>query len=137
MPERLVDRLSRPPDLSRDEPMSRQIADAIWVAVVQGALMTGERLPTTRQLAVELGISPRSVQRAYAELEERGVVSARPGEGTFVSLKPPDEAELERHQKFAELCRDTFRETRELGFGVDDLIDSLTEFRAIERGEPE
>ena len=117
--------------------MSRQIADSIWVAVVQGSLMTGERLPTARQLAVELGISPRSVDRAYQELEERGVVAARPGEGTFVSLKPPNEAELARHQKFADLCRQTFRETRDLGFGVDDLIDALTEFRAIERGEPE
>ncbi|MEX2570885.1 MAG: GntR family transcriptional regulator [Gemmatimonadota bacterium] len=115
-----------------DEPLSHLIVDDIWLAVVEGTLTTGERLPTARQVAVGLGVSPRTVERAYRELEDRGVVATRPGEGTFISLKPPSEAERERHRRFAALCRETYDRAQDMGFRVNDLIDSLAEFRSIE-----
>ena len=133
----LVDRLTTRLAADINEPISRQIADDVWLAVVQGALDSGDRLPTSRELAIALGVSPRSVDRAYRELEERGVVATRQGQGTFISLHPPPEAELARHQRFDALCRDIFERARELGYSVDDLIDALAEFRAIERGVPE
>lgn len=105
--------------------------------MVEGVLATGQRLPTSRQLAIALGISPRSVERAYKELEERGVLATRVGEGVFISLQPPSHAELERHQRFADLCRETFARAADLGFDVDDLIDAFADFRSVERGEPE
>lgn len=115
-----------------EEPVSRVIVDDVWLGVVEGTLEIGERLPTAREMAVELGISPRVVERAYAELAERGVVASRPGEGAFISLQPPPEAEHARHRRFADLCRETFDQARELGFTVDDLIDSLAEFRSAD-----
>lgn len=117
--------------------MSKLIVDDIWLAVVEGTLGSGERLPTARQIAVGLGVSPRTVDRAYRELEERGVVATRPGEGTFISLAPPTAEERERHRRFGELCRRSFEEARELGFTVDDLIDALVEFRSIEKNPSE
>lgn len=116
------------------QPASVAMTDHIWLAVVEGTLSTGERLPTTRELAVALGVSPRSVERAYQELQSRGVVAIRPGEGAFVSLRPPPEEDLVRHREFDGLCRETFDRARELGFNVDDLIEALSEFRSIERG---
>lgn len=133
----LVDRLAGRLAPGSGEPLSRQLADSIWLAVVEGVLASGERLPTSRQLSIALGISPRSVERAYQDLEERGVLATRVGEGIFISLQLPSETELERHQKFAELCRETFARARDLGFNVDDLIDAFAEFRSVERGEPE
>jgi GntR family transcriptional regulator len=126
---RLADRLAA----GVDQPISRLIVDDVWLAVVDGTLSSGDRLPTARQIAIQLGVSPRTVELAYEELETRGVVATRPGEGTFISLRPPPEAERERHGRFAELCRDTFDRAAELGFGVDDLIAALTEFRSVER----
>lgn len=116
-----------------DEPISQVIVDEIWHAVVEGGLESGERLPTSRQLAVHLGVAPRVVERAYAELEARGVVATRAGEGTFISLQPPLEAEHERHRELAELCREAFERAARLGFRVDDVIDLLAEYRTIER----
>ena len=113
------------------------IVDDVWLAVVEGTLETGERLPTARQVAVALGVSPRVVEGAYRELETRGVVATRPGEGTFISLAPPPDQERERHRRFAELCRAAFEEARDLGFGVDELIDALAEYRGIERDRPD
>ena len=110
-------------------PIAHQIVENIWLAVVEGVLDTGERLPTVRQLAIALGVSPRTVERAYGQLEERGVITSRPGEGTYVTLAAPSEEEQARHRAFAELCRDTVKRARELGYGADELIDALTDYR--------
>lgn len=121
---------------SRGEPASQVIADELWFRVVSGELESGERLPTPRELAVALGLNPRSVGRAYRALQDRGVVVTRAGEGTFVSLHPPREQELERSRAFAELCQQAYDRAVELGFGVDDLLDALAEYRSADRGGP-
>jgi GntR family transcriptional regulator len=126
---RLAARLAECPS----EPVAGLIVEDVWLAVVDGSLASGERLPTARQLAIGLGVSPRSIERAYAELERRGVLATHPGQGTFVSLAPPDEAERERHHRFAQLCRRTVEEAERLGFGVDELLDALAEFRTARR----
>jgi DNA-binding transcriptional regulator YhcF (GntR family) len=117
-------------------PVSRLVVDEIWLAVVEGTLDVGQRLPTTRELAIGLGISPRHIERAYDELERRGVIVTRPGAGTFVSLVPPSEEEHAHHQQFAELCNATVRRAAELGYDVGDLIDALAELRTPERSLP-
>lgn len=129
---RLATRLADQPG----EPMAHVIAEDIWLAVVKGRLGTGERLPTQRELAIALGVSPRTVERAYAELGRRGVTAAQPGAGTFVSLVPPDEAAHARYRDLAALCRDTVARADELGFGVDDLLEALAEYRAETRRGP-
>jgi DNA-binding transcriptional regulator YhcF (GntR family) len=114
-------------------PVALQIVENIWLAVVDGTLETGERLPTVRQLAIALGVTPRAVERAYRQLQERGVVSTRPGEGTFVALVPASAEEQARHREFAALCREAVQRAHGLGYGVDELIDALTDYRAEEQ----
>ena len=123
--ERLATRLAG----GAGQPVATLIVEDIWLAVVDGSLEVGERLPTARELAVALRVSPRAVERAYEELERRGVIATWPGEGTSVSLTRPSEAELERRKELAELCREAVERARALGFGVDDLTEGLAEFR--------
>jgi GntR family transcriptional regulator len=111
------------------EPIGRLIVDEVWLAVIEGTMPSGERLPTSRQVAIRLGISPRTVEQAYEELEARGVVATRPGEGSFISLNLPSDADRERHRRLSELCREALDRATDLGFGVDDLIAGLTEYR--------
>lgn len=115
-----------------EKPIAHRIVEHIWLQVVEGALATGERLPTARQLAVSLNVSPRTVERAYTQLEQRGVIATRRGEGTFVSLVPPSEEERARHRAFAALCQETVERARELGFDVEDVIDAMSDFRGLE-----
>ncbi|WP_282610118.1 PLP-dependent aminotransferase family protein [Pelagibius sp. Alg239-R121] len=69
--------LKRPAYLS----LSEQFAEAI----AEGALSAGERLPTHRQLAYDLGLSIQTVSRAYDELSRLGLVTGETGRGTFVA----------------------------------------------------
>jgi molybdate-binding protein/DNA-binding transcriptional regulator YhcF (GntR family) len=66
-------------------PIYRQIADEIRQMVATNRLRPGERLPTVRQLARNLALSPGTVARAYIELEQEGVVESRRGGGTMIA----------------------------------------------------
>jgi GntR family transcriptional regulator/MocR family aminotransferase len=61
-----------------------QIADQIRAAVRAGALRVGDRLPGSRALATEIGVSRAVVEQAYDQLHAEGWVSGRHGSGTFV-----------------------------------------------------
>jgi GntR family transcriptional regulator len=111
------------------EPVAHLVVEELWLAVVDGSLDSGQRLPTARELAIALNVSPRSIERAYDELQRRGVTVTRPGAGTFVSLQAGSPEELQRHRRLAELCRDTVQHAEALGFDIDQLVDALVEYR--------
>jgi GntR family transcriptional regulator len=65
-----------------------QLRDQIAAAVAKGILKPGQRLPTMREVAVELRINVHTVQQAYNLLAEDGILSLIPGQGSFVSSTP-------------------------------------------------
>jgi DNA-binding transcriptional MocR family regulator len=67
-----------------DAPIYRRIADALERDVRTGLLVGGSQLPTHRDLARSLEITPVTVTRAYAEAARRGLVESSTGRGTFV-----------------------------------------------------
>jgi DNA-binding transcriptional MocR family regulator len=73
-----------PPPLPTDRPAYLGIADAIGDAVAAGTLAGGERLPTVRDLATQLGIATATALRGYAEAERRGLTTGTVGRGSFV-----------------------------------------------------
>ncbi|NIM49541.1 MAG: GntR family transcriptional regulator [Gemmatimonadales bacterium] len=129
----IAERLAMYLDPGTDEPLYRQIVDRMWLEVVTGTLETGERLPTVRQLAIDLGVHPNTVARAYEELQLLGVLLNRPGEGTFVGLAPPDKPALERRAQLERLCRDILSQSEALGISLDYVIETLTELRSSGR----
>src|SRR5262245_59684410 len=67
----------------RRQPVYREIADAIAREIKAGRLKPGERLPTQRELATQLGVTLTTVTRAYAEADRRGLVRGEVGRGTY------------------------------------------------------
>jgi len=67
-----------------DTPIYGRIADALERDVRSGMLIPGSQLPTHRDLARNLGITPVTVTRAYGEAAKRGLVESSTGRGTFV-----------------------------------------------------
>lgn len=66
-------------------PVFEQIVEAVVEGVRRGDLVLGERLPTVRQLAADLGVAANTVAKAYRHLEEEGHVETRGRGGTVVS----------------------------------------------------
>lgn len=116
-------------DLASDVPPYRQIVDRLWVAVAEGELATGIKLPTVRELAVSLSVHPNTIQRAYDELELLGVVVRRPGEGTVVGVTRSNRDELERRARLEHLCREIIARAAELGYSTSDVIDVMSALR--------
>ena len=67
-----------------EAPLYRQIVRQIAEAIALGTLPAGERLPSLRELSAQLVIAPLTVKKAYDELEARGLLESRRGQGTFV-----------------------------------------------------
>ncbi len=65
-------------------PVYLQIVDQVKAAAASGALQPGEALPSIRPLAEELRVNRNTVAKAYAELENEGVIETLPGRGCFL-----------------------------------------------------
>lgn len=92
-------------DPGHAEPPYEQIKRQLSAAVASGDLGPGDKLPTVRRLATELGLAPNTVARAYRELEAAGVVDTRGRAGTFVSGDGAGRAAREAAAEFADRAR--------------------------------
>jgi GntR family transcriptional regulator len=68
-------------------PFYRQIVDQLAALIRSGQLPPGRRLPSFRELSVELLVSLITVRRAYSDLEAAGLIVRRQGQGTFVAAE--------------------------------------------------
>jgi DNA-binding transcriptional regulator YhcF (GntR family) len=72
-------------DPASSTPPYEQIREQIAAQVADGGLTPGDRLPTVRRLADDLGVATNTVARAYRELEQSGVIETRGRAGSFVT----------------------------------------------------
>lgn len=78
-------------ELDRRQGLTRQLYEALRLRVLDGRLVSGTRLPASRDLAAALSISRNSVVRAYDQLYAEGFTESRVGDGTYVAQLPTPE----------------------------------------------
>ena len=83
--------LHLPVDRTAAAPIHRQIYEGVRGAILDGRLRPGQRVPSTRALAGDLGVSRLPVLAAYDQLLHEGYLVGRTGSGTFVSDAVPDD----------------------------------------------
>lgn len=106
-------------------PVYQQVVDGIKEAVAKGALLPGDRLPSVRDLTVELEINHNTVAKAYQELERHHIIEVIRGRGTFVALEP---SAPEATKRLADLRREMTRwvvEAHHLKLKRGELLDML------------
>jgi GntR family transcriptional regulator len=112
-------------DIKSGVPFYRQIIDQVKSAIATGQLGPGDRLPTVRQLAVDLSVNPNTVARAYTELELTGLVETQMGSGTFVGQYEVEQDDVERRRILDQICQEFLSRASSHGFTLDDILDSL------------
>jgi GntR family transcriptional regulator len=115
-------------NLQSGVPVYRQIIDRVHSARAAGQLRPGDRLPTVRQLAVDLSINPNTVVRAYRELELTGVLETHQGTGTFVADQKVERSDAERDQKLDQLVAEFVSRAGRDGFTLAELRQRLKDF---------
>jgi GntR family transcriptional regulator len=106
-------------------PFYRQIIEQVKFGIARGVLEPGDRLPTVRQLAVDLSVNPNTVIRAYRELEIEGVLDSQQGSGTFVSDRRPEIDALERQRMLDQILTDFLARASAYGFSLEEVVDGL------------
>ena len=104
-------------------PIYEQIKSGLLNLIVTGAISPGEKLPSVRELAMELAINPNTIQRAYRELEQEGVIYSVPGKGSFAAEH--GDAVGAKRAKALEKFDETVRELTQLGVTIMELVERL------------
>ena len=107
------------------KPIYEKVKDSLCRMILTGALPPDSRLPSVRELAMELAINPNTIQRAYRELEQEGYIVSVPGKGSFVSRDGT--ARRQRRQELAGKLQELVRELKTLGATEEELISLVKE----------
>jgi GntR family transcriptional regulator len=113
-------------------PFYRQIIEQVKYAISRGELSPGDRLPTVRQLAVDLAINPNTVVRAYRQMEIEGVLETQQGSGTFVGNKKPEIDHLERRRMMDQILTDMLARASAYGLTLNEMLDALRQLKEEE-----
>lgn len=109
-------------------PIYLQIEEGLRKLILTGAIATGDKLPSVRELATQMAINPNTIQRAYRELEAEGFIHTIPGRGSFAAALT--EVDDSRKEEVLKSFRSSAIEL--LGLGIEKetlkhLIDEIKE----------
>ena len=108
-------------------PIAQQIHDGIVAGIVSGELQDGQPLLSVRRLAVEYGVNPATVKKAYDQLQEDGLVRTAARSGTVIAR--PKRPSAQQREQLREDLRATVWRALAQGFKTDDIcatVDDLT-----------
>ena len=107
-------------DYQDRRPIYEQVTEKFRMLIYQEALPAGSRLPSVRQLAMELSINPNTIQRAYAELEQEGLIYPVKGRGNFVA--DANQILKIKREDYRKELRKTVQKGQSLGIQKGELI---------------
>ena len=111
-----------------DAPIYTQLYEKLTLAIVSGGYAPGERLPAVRELALDAGVNPNTVQRALSELERLGLVYTQRTAGRFVT-EDAERIGQERLRIAEERARDFLGAMEELGYNRIQTVMLLEKMR--------
>ena len=106
--------------LDKHRPICPQICETLCAQIAAGEFAPGQRLMSVRDVAVAAGVNPNTVQRAFEQLEQQGVLRSERGAGWFVGEDPKAAQEL-RQNMAEEKLSVFFSEMAGLGLTPEDI----------------
>lgn len=112
-------------DFSNAVPIWMQIANRLRGEIVSGKIAPGEKLPGSRDLALQYSVNPNTAAHVYQELEKEGMCETRRGLGTFATtdLDRIAAARREAASRIITLC---LQQLTSLGYSDQEARDMIT-----------
>lgn len=121
-------------EFTDDTPVYLQIMNQVKVRIATGILQPGEKIAPVRELAMEAGVNPNTMQKALAELEREGVLYSKRTSGRFVAENEKQTQGLQQ-QMAASQMENYLAAMQQLGYDSEQAVEELKEYvRKQEKG---
>lgn len=110
-------------DYRDKRPIYEQVVEKLERLIVGGGLEAETKMPSVRNLAMELSVNPNTIQRAYAQLEQEGYLYTVSGRGSFVA--PASEWRESKQQKVLKEWEDITAQVRAVGVSKEKLLERI------------
>lgn len=114
-------------DFEASKPIYIQITEKIFQRIIREEIKPGEKLPSVREMALQSGVNPNTIQRSYAEMERMGIVETKRGQGTFVIERESVVDELKESMQ-TEVIGQFVRSMEELGYSKQQMLSGLQNY---------
>jgi GntR family transcriptional regulator len=108
-------------DYKDRRPIYEQVVDRFQELILNGALEPDSKLPSVRNLAIDLSINPNTIQRAYATLEQKGYIYSVKGKGSFIASN--QELVTFKKQEILSDVEETLRRAKSKGITYEEVSD--------------
>lgn len=106
-----------------DKPIYRQIIDYAFGCIIGGGWQPGGKVPSVREMSVQLAVNSHTVLKAYDYLQNNGIIVSRRGMGFYLADDAPERVNVELRTEFFETTlADVFDEMSRLGVSIDELV---------------
>lgn len=106
-------------------PIYEQIIEQVEMHIALGDMLPESLLPSVRNLSVSLSVNPNTLQKAYTELERRGLCYTVPGNGRFISPDATDKLRTSRQTLLLDIA-DKTTQLAQAGIPLNDIVTTVT-----------
>ncbi len=110
-------------DITSNVAVYAQIENHVQFAIASGRLVSGDQLPSVRELSERLNVNPNTVAKAYRDLEVMGLLYTRRGMGVFIEKGVEQKCRENCYKRIGSRLHEVVAEARSAGMPLDDIID--------------
>ena len=115
-------------------PVYEQIVDQTEKFILAGVLRPGDKIPSVRNLSIELSVNPNTIQKSIAELDRRGLIFSVPGKGCFVAESAKDALTAVKRGEMTDI-KNKIKELLLAGVTKEELICLIEEVYSNKEGK--
>lgn len=122
--------------IDSDRPIYKQLVEQIELRIISGMYAPGDKIKSVRELAMEAGVNPNTMQKALAELERMGLVFAQRTSGRFITEDNKMIEEAKNTLAIKEIDS-FFEKMKQLGFEKEEIISLIEKAEGDSNGNSE
>lgn len=110
-------------EFKSDKPIYRQIIDYAFGCILSGGWQPGAKVPSVREMAVDMAVNSHTILKAYEHLQANGIIVARRGLGFYLADDAPERVHAEQRREFFDTTLvEVFAQMRQLGVSIDEVV---------------